>query len=83
MLVCFGAAWPFSIIKGWVSKENGGKSIIFLFVVLTGYISGCMHKAFHNSDKVIFLYILNGFMVAIDIMIYFRNIRLTRSTEVK
>jgi hypothetical protein len=34
MLLCFGAAWPFSIYKSYVSRRNGGKSVIFLFVVL-------------------------------------------------
>ncbi len=78
MLVCFGVAWPFSIVKSYLSQRNAGKSIIFLFIVLTGYVSGCFHKAFYSFDEVIFLYILNGLMVFADIMIYFRNKRLMK-----
>lgn len=79
MLICFGSAWPFSIAKSWVSRRNSGKSIIFLFIVFTGYVSGCFHKGFYNFDKVIFLYMLNGLMVFCDILIYFRNRRLMLS----
>ncbi|MBN1621736.1 MAG: hypothetical protein JW871_04000 [Endomicrobiales bacterium] len=75
MLICFGAAWPFSIYKSYTSKTNKGKSIIFLYVVFIGYISGCIHKALYNYDAVIFLYALNGLMVFIDILIYYRNKR--------
>jgi hypothetical protein len=38
MLVCFGAAWPFSIIKSYKSRDNNGKSVVFLFIVVIGYI---------------------------------------------
>ena len=36
MLVCFGAAWPFSIYRSYKSRENSGKSIAFLIVVFIG-----------------------------------------------
>ena len=75
MLLCFGAAWPFSIYRSYASRTNGGKSLVFLFVVFTGYISGTIHKLRHNHDLVIWLYVLNGFMVLVDILIYFRNNR--------
>ncbi len=73
MLVCFGAAWPFSIYKSYRSKKNSGKSVFFLFVILTGYLAGILNKLFYNYDGVIYLYGLNLLMVFIDIMIYFRN----------
>jgi hypothetical protein len=73
MLVCFGAAWPFSIYKSYKSKEIAGKSLIFLFVILFGYIAGTLHKVFFYYDPVVFLYILNGAMVLIDIGLYLRN----------
>jgi hypothetical protein len=73
MLVCFGAAWPFSIFKSYRSRSNTGKSIIFLFIVFTGYVAGSMHKICYDHDPVIFLYVLNGIMVFIDITIYYRN----------
>jgi hypothetical protein len=73
MLICFGSAWPFSIYMSYRSRTNAGKSILFLFVVFLGYISGCIHKIIYNYDIVIFLYILNGLMVFIDILLYYRN----------
>ena len=76
MLICFGAAWPVSMYKSYRSKTNNGKSVIFLFIILVGYISGISHKLIYNYDMVIFLYILNGVMVFGDILLYFRNRRL-------
>lgn len=73
MLVCFGAAWPFSIYKSWKSRSVEGKSLFFLIVVLIGYMSGIMHKILFHYDDVIVLYILNFCMVAVDIMLYIRN----------
>lgn len=76
MLLCFGAAWPFSIYKSYKSKSIQGKSLFFLIIVLTGYISGIMHKLLYNYDQVIYLYLLNGIMVSTDIGLYLRNRRL-------
>jgi hypothetical protein len=73
MLLCFGAAWPFSIYKSYKSKTNNGKSIIFLFIVMTGYLSGILHKLFYSYDPVIFLYVLNFIMVGTDALLWFRN----------
>jgi hypothetical protein len=73
MLVCFGAAWPFSIYKSWKSRQVAGKSLLFLIVILVGYASGIVHKFLYRYDAVIFLYILNGIMVSIDIALYARN----------
>lgn len=73
MLVCFGAAWPFSIFKSYRSRSNKGKSVIFLFIVFTGYVAGVLHKICYDDDPVIFLYMLNGIMVFVDIIIFYRN----------
>jgi hypothetical protein len=73
MLICFGVAWPFSIYKSWKTRAVGSKSVIFLFVVLVGYAAGVLHKIFYNYNWVIFLYVLNGTMVSIDILLYLRN----------
>lgn len=73
MLLCFGAAWPFSIHKSYRSRQNAGKSLPFLLVVLTGYVSGILHKLFFHMDPVVWLYALNAAMVAVDILLYFRN----------
>ncbi|MFO7534287.1 MAG: hypothetical protein R6X19_01145 [Kiritimatiellia bacterium] len=78
MLICFGAAWPFALIKSWTSRQTGGKSIMFLVVVFLGYLSGVIHKLLHSPDGVIYLYALNGTLVFADILVYFRNRRLER-----
>ena len=76
MLLCFGIAWPCSIYKSLKSNSLEGKSIIFLIVILIGYISGIMHKIINNFDYVIILYIINAVMVTFDIGIYiFKKIR--------
>ena len=73
MLVCFGAAWPFSIYKSWKTRQIAGKSVVFLVVVFCGYVSGTINKIFYRFDYVIVLYILNGLMVFADMVLYFRN----------
>lgn len=78
MLVCFGAAWPVSIMKSWSSKTNNGKSLFFLVIVLIGYVAGILHKIYYLRDGVIILYLVNFTMITIDILIYFRNRRYDR-----
>lgn len=73
MLLCFGAAWPFSIYKSLKSKSNNGKSFIFLLVVMIGYLSGILHKMFYSYDLVIYLYALNFLMVSVDAILWLRN----------
>jgi hypothetical protein len=80
MLICFGAAWPFSIYKSYTSKSIAGKSVLFLYVIGMGYVAGTLHKVFYNFDLVIFLYVLNGVMVFADIFLYYRNKRLLEAT---
>lgn len=79
MLLCFGSAWPVSIYKSITSRRTGGKSVIFLFIIGTGYIAGTLHKIFYSFDPVIVLYILNALMVSTDIILYYRNRGLERA----
>ena len=76
MLLCFGMAWPFSIYKSYTSKQTQGKSVVFLIVIVIGYLSGIIHKLIYSRDWVVLLYILNLFMVSADIALFFRNSRL-------
>jgi hypothetical protein len=76
MLVCFGAAWPASIYKSFRSRTARGKSLAFLFIVLTGYLSGILHKLYFSLDWVLALYVLNMIMVFMDIVLTFRNLSL-------
>jgi hypothetical protein len=75
MMLCFGAAWPVSIYKSLVAKSIEGKSVLFLYIILIGYIAGVTHKIMYSYDFIIYLYILNGVMVLTDILLYYRNKR--------
>lgn len=79
MLLCFGAAWPFSVYESYISGQTKGKSIIFLLVIAIGYIAGIIHKLLYSRDFVIFMYILNFLMVSTDIALYFRNKKLEKN----
>ncbi len=83
MLLCFGVAWPFSIWKSYTSRSNKGKSILFLAVIFAGYVAGMLHKLFYAYDAVIYLYALNGAMVAIDMLLYFGNGRLAKGATLR
>lgn len=72
MLACFGASWPFAVIKTWRTKNVKGKSLLFLILIFIGYCSGVLHKIFYKPDWVLSLYILNGIMVCTDLCLYFK-----------
>jgi hypothetical protein len=76
MLTCFGFAWPISIHKSLTSKSTGGKSPLFSYVIIIGYLSGMTHKWLFNRDLVMVLYAINMAMVTVDLLIYYRNKRL-------
>jgi len=76
MLVCFGFAWPANIYKSIKSKSVEGKSVLFLYIVMAGYIFGIVHKVIYNPDFVIALYAINFFMVLTDLLLYYRNLNL-------
>ena len=80
MLVCFGMAWPVSILKSWRSRTNKGKSSYFLLIVFVGYLSGLVHKLWWQAevDGVVWLYVVNAVMVATDGALYYRNSRLAQ-----
>ena len=80
MMVCFGFAWPFSIIKSYRSRSTQGKSAVFLFIVLLGYTAGIIHKLLYRLDGVIVFYCINSVLVSLDIILYFRNLYLEKKS---
>lgn len=80
MLVCFGVAWPFSIIKSWRARTAKGKSLGFLLVVLTGYVAGIAKVILADGlgGFLLIPYSINFCMVFCDTCLYFRNYRLDR-----
>lgn len=81
MLICFGMAWPVSIYKSWTSRTSAGKSVIFLYIVLIGYAAGITHKVLYSRDWIIALYAINGLMVFVDVLLYYRNARLKKAAD--
>ena len=75
MLVCFGAAWPFSLIKSWKSRTAKGKSIGFLLIVLVGYVAGILKVLIVDGITGFLLipYSINFLMVFTEACLYFRN----------
>lgn len=71
MLICFGISWPVALIKTYTAKSVKGKSFLFLFLILLGYIFGVIHKIIYSFDYVIWLYILNGLLVLVDMVLWF------------
>ncbi len=69
MLLCFGASWPFSVYKTWKSKTSQGKSLVFLYLVIVGYVCGIAHKLLYSRDIVIVFYMVNMLMVLTDLIL--------------
>ena len=81
MIICFGASWPFNVVKSYKARTARGKSPVFLCLIIFGYIAGITAKFLNEaymsaiSEKwyVLFFYFLNLLMVSADLVIYFRN----------
>ena len=89
MVVSFGASWPFNVMKSYKARTAKGKSLLFLCLILFGYIVGIASKLVNDAymasfaDKwyVLFFYCLNFIMVAADLIIYFRNQKLDKENK--
>lgn len=73
MLLSFGAAWPASIHRSYVSRQTGGKSIVFMYIVLLGYCFGMVSNLLKGADYVLAFYILDIVLVSTDLALYYRN----------
>ena len=79
MLLCFGASWPFNVLKSYRARTAKGKSITFLILIIIGYLVGIASKFTSPVPAkwyVVFFYILNAVMVSADLVLYFRNKRI-------
>lgn len=66
MLICFGASWPFAVMKTYKSKSVKGKSRLFLSLIIIGYIFGIINKILNSMDIVFWLYVVNLLLVGTD-----------------
>ena len=91
MILSFGASWPMNVIKSYKARTAKGKSLPFLCLILFGYIAGIISKlvnesymaSFNEKWYVLFFYVLNFIMVAIDFILYFRNLSLDKKENSK
>ena len=83
MLVCFGASWPFAIIKTVRAKNPAGKSYLFAALVIVGYVAGCSARFMREgADGVFFLYIFDMLMVGTDtgLCLYYKRLNERKAT---
>ena len=76
MLICFGASWPFAIIKTVRAKNPAGKSYLFAALVVAGYIAGSTARVMRDGADLVFcLYIFDMLMVLTDtaLCLYYRK----------
>ena len=91
MVVSFGASWPFNVMKSYRARTAKGKSLLFLLLIFFGYIAGIISKlindvymaSFAQKWYVLFFYVLNFLMVALDLCLYVRNYRLDKANGEK
>lgn len=72
MLIAFGASWPAQILKTIRVKNPQGKSFIFLYLVMFGYLCGIVSKFVPGGTLkwgLVALYLLDFLMVATDTML--------------
>ena len=82
MMVLFGLSWPMNIIRSVRSRTAKGKSVLFLFFIILGYLAGIASKILAGHiTYVLFFYVLNILMVSTDVILYFRNRRLDRLAD--
>lgn len=82
MLICFGCSWPLNLAKSIRSKTAKGKSVLFQYAIILGYISGICGKFVSGATNyVLVLYFINLAMVAADTVLYYRNRKLDRQRD--
>ena len=89
MIACFGASWPFNVAKAYRARTAKGKSLLFLLLIIFGYVVGITSKILGfveghtEAIKVVAFcfYILNILMVSADLLVYIRNKRLDAERE--
>lgn len=82
MVVCFGASWPFNIVKAYKARTAKGTSLLFMGLIGFGYVAGILCKvmklieagSLHWLSWIAFaFYFINLTMIVTGIVIYFRN----------
>ena len=81
MLSCFGFSWPINLMKAYRARTAKGTSLTFLLLIELGYIAGIMAKIISgNINYVLAVYLLNFLLVALNLAVYARNVRLDKQS---
>ena len=84
MIVSFGVSWPRNVIRSYRSRTTKGKSIMFNYLILFGYICGVISKIMsHTFNLAFWFYFPNIILVTTDIILYYRNRKLEKAEEAK
>ena len=89
MIVCFGLSWPLSVYKSWKSRTAKGKSLQFEIFIWIGYVFGITKNfilyANGSNSWIFFLgwafYFLNFIEITVDMILYFRNVKLDKAAD--
>ena len=82
MIVSFGISWPMNLIRSYRSRSTKGKSILFNYFIVFGYICGVISKILsHTFNLAFYFYFPNIIMVTCDIILYYRNKKLEKAAE--
>ncbi|MDR2493284.1 MAG: hypothetical protein LBD25_07530 [Coriobacteriales bacterium] len=81
-LVCFGIAWPLTVLKSYRSRTTKGKSLAFTLFGWFGYLFGITARILGGAiDYPLVFYFLNMGMVSLDLLLYARNHRIDLQRE--
>ena len=75
MLICFGVSWPVDILKTLRTRRTEGKSLLFMALVLGGYVLGFGAKmsraawAGEMPEWISVLYVFNAVSITVDIAV--------------
>lgn len=89
MIISFGFSWPMNVVKSYKARTAKGKSLLFICLIIFGYIAGIISKflneaymaQFDQKWYVLVVYILNLLMVSADLVLYFRNRALDKKAD--
>lgn len=87
MVLCFGASWPFNIMRAYKARTAKGTSLQFTLLIGIGYVAGILSKIFsavHIGSGywtglhilAFVFYFINLTMIITALVIYFRNKKL-------
>ena len=84
MLLCFGFSWPMNLVKAYRARTAKGTSFPFIMLIITGYVAGIFAKIMNDQiNFVLVAYLLNLAIVSVNLLIYFRNVRLDNEREAR